>query len=112
MNVPFLFFYFFQWQKLLNSHLNRSNYFQDKMQTNTIDPGNSVGAPQRSSEVAGTSSKEYTKPDYSCIRCKTALIAPNEEQYDALKRRLQERMSESRGETVYEIGVGEGMDLV
>lgn len=77
------------------------------MQADTIDPGNSIGPSQRSTEVAGTSSKEHTKPDYSCIRCKTALVAPNEEQYDALKRRLQERMSESRGETVYEIGVGE-----
>lgn len=80
------------------------------MQNITMDPGNSGGLNhrQRSTDVAGTSDKEQTKPDYSCIRCKTALVAPNEDQYDALKRRLQERMFESRGETVYEIGVGEG----
>ncbi|XP_065082482.1 GTP-binding protein 1 [Ochlerotatus camptorhynchus] len=48
-----------------------------------------------------------TKVDYSCIRGKTVLVSPTEEQYEALTKRLQERIADSRGETVYEIGVGE-----
>lgn len=54
------------------------------------------------------SSDKPTKVDYSCIRGKTVLVSPTEEQYEALTKRLQERIADSRGETVYEIGVGEG----
>lgn len=46
--------------------------------------------------------------DYSSIRGKDVLVAPNEEQLELLKRRLLDRISDSCGETIYEIGVGEG----
>lgn len=45
--------------------------------------------------------------DYSSIRGKTVLVSPTEEQFELLKKRLDERISGSRGETIYEIGVGE-----
>uniref|UniRef100_A0AAG5D9W8 GTP-binding protein 1 n=1 Tax=Anopheles atroparvus TaxID=41427 RepID=A0AAG5D9W8_ANOAO len=45
--------------------------------------------------------------DYSSIREKTVLVCPTEEQFDLLMKRLEERISASRGETVYEIGIGE-----
>ncbi|EDW08908.1 GTP-binding protein 1 [Drosophila mojavensis] len=45
--------------------------------------------------------------DYSSIRGKDVLVAPNEEQLELLKRRLLDRISDSCGETIYEIGVGE-----
>lgn len=77
------------------------------MQSDTLKAESPVVIPQKKTETEQTSATENVKPDYSCIRCKTALVSPNEEQYDALKRRLYERMFESRGETVYEIGVGE-----
>ncbi|XP_023179243.2 GTP-binding protein 1 [Drosophila hydei] len=45
--------------------------------------------------------------DYSSIRGKDVLVEPNEEQLELLKRRLLDRISDSCGETIYEIGVGE-----
>lgn len=47
--------------------------------------------------------------DYTTIRGKTVLVSPTEEQYELLKKRLQERIDDSRGETIFEIGIGEGM---
>ncbi|XP_037948180.1 GTP-binding protein 1-like [Teleopsis dalmanni] len=47
------------------------------------------------------------KTDYSSIRGKVVLVSPTEEQYELLKKRLEERTFDSGGETIYEIGVGE-----
>lgn len=46
--------------------------------------------------------------DYSTIRSKIVLISPTEEQYELLKKRLEERIADCRGECIYEIGIGEG----
>lgn len=45
--------------------------------------------------------------DYSSIRMKTALVSPNEKQFDLLQRRLKERLEDGRGETIFDVGVGE-----
>lgn len=45
--------------------------------------------------------------DYSSIRSKTVLVSPTEEQFVLLQKRLKERIAESRGETIYELGIGE-----
>ncbi|CAO1421446.1 unnamed protein product [Diamesa tonsa] len=45
--------------------------------------------------------------DYSSIRSKSVLVSPTEDQYELLKKRLEERIADSRGETIYEIGIGE-----
>jgi GTPase len=45
--------------------------------------------------------------DYSIIRSKTVLVSPTEEQFELLQKRLKERIAESRGETIYELGTGE-----
>lgn len=47
------------------------------------------------------------KVDYTLIRGKTVLVSPNEKQFELLKKRLEERTQDSRGETIYEIGIGE-----
>lgn len=39
----------------------------------------------------------------------TALVSPNEKQFDLLQRRLKERLEDGRGETIFDVGVGEGM---
>lgn len=49
--------------------------------------------------------------DYSSIRGKNVLVSPTEEQFDLLRKRLEERTRDNRGETIYEIGVGEGKQL-
>jgi GTPase len=45
--------------------------------------------------------------DYSSIRNKNVLVSPTEEQFELLLKRLRERIADSRGETIYEIGIGE-----
>lgn len=45
--------------------------------------------------------------DYSSIRGKNVLVSPTEDQFELLKLRLEERIADSRGETIYEIGIGE-----
>ncbi|XP_065366674.1 GTP-binding protein 1 [Calliphora vicina] len=50
---------------------------------------------------------EAPRTDYSSIRGKKVLVSPTEEQFELLKKRLEERTEDSRGETIYEIGVGE-----
>lgn len=54
--------------------------------------------------------------DYSTIRSKLVLVSPTEEQFELLLRRLKDRIADSRGETIYEIGIGEdasdtGLDI-
>lgn len=45
---------------------------------------------------------------YSCILIfsKTVLVSPSEEQFELLKKRLEERINDSRGETIYQVGAG------
>ncbi|XP_075220086.1 GTP-binding protein 1 isoform X1 [Lycorma delicatula] len=45
--------------------------------------------------------------DYSSIRSKTCLISPSAEQYDLLQRRMKQRIEDGRGETIFDVGVGE-----
>ncbi|XP_046981192.1 GTP-binding protein 1 [Schistocerca americana] len=45
--------------------------------------------------------------DYASIRAKTALISPTEEQYELLLQKLKERIGNGRGETIFEVGIGE-----
>lgn len=46
--------------------------------------------------------------DYSSIRGKAVLVSPTEKQYELLRKRLQERIDDSRGETIFDIGIGDG----
>lgn len=56
----------------------------------------------------GTTNSPIISIDYTSIRSKTVLISPTEEQYELLKKRLQDRINDSRGETIYDVGIGEG----
>jgi len=56
---------------------------------------------------AGTMALVNPSIDYSIIRSKNVLVSPTEEQYELIRRRLHERIIDSRGETIYEIGIGE-----
>lgn len=47
------------------------------------------------------------KPDFSSIRGKKALISPSHEQFDLLKKLLEQRIIDSGGETIFEIGTGD-----
>lgn len=46
--------------------------------------------------------------DYSSIRGKAVLVSPTEKQYELLRKRLQGRIDDSRGETIFDIGIGDG----
>lgn len=48
--------------------------------------------------------------DYSSIRGKKVLVSPTHEQFDLLLKQLETRIADSRGETIFDIGVGDGED--
>lgn len=37
-----------------------------------------------------------------------ALVSPTEEQYELLQKKLKERIEKGRGETIYDVGIGDG----
>lgn len=47
--------------------------------------------------------------DYSSIQGKRVLVSPTHEQFDLLKKQLEVRIADS-GETIFDIGVGDGED--
>lgn len=55
---------------------------------------------------------EVTQPkiDFSSISNKKALVSPTHEQFDLLKKQLEMRLVDSYGETIFEIGIGNGED--
>lgn len=48
--------------------------------------------------------------DFSSIRDKKALVSPTHEQFDLLKMQLEIRLNDSCGETIFEVGIGDGED--
>lgn len=48
--------------------------------------------------------------DYSSISGKKTLVSPSNEQFDLLTKLLGQRIAESGGETIFEIGIGDGED--
>lgn len=48
--------------------------------------------------------------DYSSIQGKRVLVSPTHEQFDLLKKQLEARIADSGGETIFDIGVGNGED--
>lgn len=48
--------------------------------------------------------------DYSSIQGKKVLVSPTNEQYDLLKQYLENRINDGRGETIFDIGIGNGED--
>lgn len=37
-----------------------------------------------------------------------AMVSPSEEQFDLLQKKLIQRLEEGRGETIFDVGVGDG----
>ena len=56
-----------------------------------------------------TSDENIRQTDYTVIRSKNALVNPTEIQHELLLKRLKERIHENILETIYDIGIGEGM---
>jgi len=48
--------------------------------------------------------------DYSAISRATAMVSPDEEEYDLILAKIKDLMEEGRGETILEVGVGEDSD--
>lgn len=61
-----------------------------------------------SSALADINKSPTISIDFTSIRSKTVLISPTEEQFELLKKRLQDRIDDSRGETIFDVGIGEG----
>lgn len=76
------------------------------MQAEKSHPTSSMAA------MADVNNSPTISIDYTSIRSKISLISPSEEQYELLKKRLQDRIDDSRGETIYDVGIGEGNVLI
>lgn len=48
--------------------------------------------------------------DFSSIQGKRVLVSPTHEQFDLLKKQLESRIADSGGETIFDIGAGDGED--
>ncbi|XP_067011159.1 GTP-binding protein 1 [Anabrus simplex] len=72
-----------------------------------VDQSPTVAEVTSNLSMAAQESAVPLAVDYSSIRSKTALVSPTEEQYDLLQRKLKERLEDGRGETIFEIGIGE-----
>ncbi|XP_059179653.1 GTP-binding protein 1-like [Physella acuta] len=46
--------------------------------------------------------------EMSTLTCKTALVSPSNEEYDNLMEDIRTRIMDTQGETIYEIGTGDG----
>lgn len=68
--------------------------------------------PTTSSPSTDVNDSPTISIDYTSIRSKTVLISPTEEQFELLKKRLQDRIDDSRGETIYDVGIGEGNVII
>lgn len=52
---------------------------------------------------------ENSRPiDYTSIQGKRVLVSPTHEQFDLLKKQLEARIADSGGETIFDVGVGDG----
>lgn len=90
-----------------HAHMGKSKQLSDLAEaskTNLFapdDPGES--SDEEHSEGSINGDVEMVNINY-----KTVLVSPNEKEYDYLLQRLQNRIDENQGETIYIIGLGEG----
>ncbi|XP_028395148.1 GTP-binding protein 1-like [Dendronephthya gigantea] len=59
-------------------------------------------------EEANGACNGATHDNFTLPSAKTLLISPNDDEYDLLLRQLQQRLQDGNGETLYEVGVGDG----
>jgi len=73
-------------------------------------PSSSTEAAQLFAAAAAQEDGGGDDTDYSSINSSMALVAPTEEEYELILTRIKNLMEEGRGETIFEVGVGDDSD--
>lgn len=79
----------------------------NKKRGSSPDSAENLFAPDSESELYLEENGTFNGTEHA-IDQRVALISPNDEQFDLLLHKLKERLEEGHGETIYEIGVGDG----
>ncbi|CAH3015223.1 unnamed protein product [Porites evermanni] len=79
----------------------------NKKRGSSPDSAENLFAPDSESELYLEENGTFNGTEH-VIDQRVALISPNDEQFDLLLHKLKERLEEGHGETIYEIGVGDG----
>lgn len=79
----------------------------NKKRGSSPDGAENLFAPDSESELYLEENGAFNGTEHA-IDQRVALISPNDEQFDLLLHKLKERLEEGHGETIYEIGVGDG----
>lgn len=79
----------------------------NKKRGSSPDGAENLFAPDSESELYLEENGTFNGTEHA-IDQRVALISPNDEQFDILLHKLKERLEEGHGETIYEIGVGDG----
>ncbi|CAH3162768.1 unnamed protein product [Porites lobata] len=79
----------------------------NKKRGSSPDGAENLFAPDSESELYLEENGTFNGTEHA-IDQRVALISPNDEQFDLLLHKLKERLEEGHGETIYEIGVGDG----
>lgn len=78
-----------------------------KQDGSSPDGAGNLFAPDSDSEFYLEENGTINGAEHALDR-RVALISPNDEQFDLLLHKLKERLDEGHGETIYEVGVGDG----
>jgi len=74
-------------------------------------PGSAAdGAASLFAAAAAQQDQNEDDQEFATINRSTALISPNEEEFDLILARIRLLMEEGRGETIFEVGVGDDSD--
>jgi len=73
-------------------------------------PSSSTEAAQLFAAAAAQEDGGGDDTDYSSINSSMALVAPTEEEYELILTRIKNLMEDGRGETIFEVGVGDDSD--
>jgi len=73
-------------------------------------PSTAAGAAQLFAAAVAMEEEECNNIDYSCINRASALVSPDEKEYELITAKMKEMMEDGRGETIFELGVGDGAE--
>lgn len=73
------------------------------------DLSSTMGASQLFANAVAMDAEE-ANADYTCINRATALVSPDEKEYELILAKIKDMMDDGRGETIFELGTGDGAE--
>lgn len=68
----------------------------------------SLQSPEVENGRGGLFDPDFGDSEMSALTSKTALVSPTNEEFDVLQEDINTRINDTQGETIYEVGTGEG----